>query len=126
MESQEVLPIALRLEGEQIMDIFREFGDEIKFEELVNKVLTYERALVKIENDFHKWNLTKGKFFAEFFIWGRVKENEQIAYGKFTYYAFLDRLNKYSNVLPRAEAFYEEKRKSKLDAINAKLDLKTN
>lgn len=115
MESREILPIQNRLTNERATELYGNFGDGDQFESLVNRVNNYERALKSVENNFYKWRLDRSKYFTLYFKWNRVKDGEHVSFGKFAYFGFYDRLKKYIDILPKAEAFYEQNRVSKIE-----------
>lgn len=118
MESGEILPLQNRLTNEKAIEIYGTFGDGNQFESLVNRVTNYERALKSVENNFYKWRLDRSKYFTLYFKWNRLKDGEHISFGKLAYFAFYDRLKKYIELLPQAEAFYEQNRISKIEDMN--------
>lgn len=115
MESREILPIQKRLSSERAAELYGTFGDGDQFESLVNLVTNYERALKSVEDNFYKWRLDRSKYFTLYFKWNRVKDGEHVSFGKFPYFGFYDRLKKYIDILPNAEAFYEENRINKIE-----------
>lgn len=115
MESREILPAQRRLSIEKAVELYGTFGDGDQFESLVNIITNYERALKSVEDNFYKWRLDNTKYFTTYFKWNRVKDGDYVSFGKFTHFSFYDRLKKYIDILPKAEAFYEENRISKIE-----------
>jgi hypothetical protein len=119
MDSTDILPKRLRLSVIDVMDKFGNYdGGKSQYDELINITTNYETALASVEKSYYKWGLDKGKHFAQYFIWNRVKENENVSFSKSTYFVFLERLKKYSNILPKSEINYEEQRAKKISQIN--------
>lgn len=102
----------------EIQEIFGKFNTGEKMEEMIAKLIDYERALAEVENAFYKWRFDKLKQFGEYFIWERIKDNSYIGFSKLTYFALLEKLKKYARVLPKSELFYEEQRARKLSKIH--------
>ncbi len=121
MESKIILPIAKRLTETEINTLYEVFNfDKKQFDDLVDIVTNYERALRVVENSFYKWRFDDTKIFAQYFVWGRIKEDDSLSFDKVNYSAFLKMLRKYAKVLPKAENFYDEQRGRKILHITRK------